>query len=310
MPIKVPEKLPAISHLVKEGIIPITEKAATRQDIRPLRIGLLNLMPNKQETEIQILRLLGATSLQIEMTLVSMSCYTPRNISIEYMQNFYRQWNQVSQEKFDGFIVTGAPVEHLPFEDVFYWKELMSIMDWTRKHVHSTIFICWGAQASCYYFYGIPKDNLQEKAFGCARHIISSNTQNSPFLRGFSDNISLPVSRRSESSSESILKSHLHVLLENELSKSPSILYDPQYMSLYMFDHIEYDTMSLDKEYKRDIALGKKIVPPFNYYENNDPSNQPINTWRAHAHLLFANWINEVYQTVPYDINEIGLKRR
>jgi homoserine O-succinyltransferase len=275
-----------------------------RQDIRPLRIGLLNLMPNKIRTETQFARLLGATPLQVELTLVKIGSHVARNTPAEHMISFYRDWEDIRDEKFDGFIVTGAPVETLPFEAVTYWDELRRIFDWTQSNVHGCFNICWGAQAAVHHFHGMPKYLLAEKAFGVFRH--RNLAPASPYLRGFSDDFSIPVSRWTEVRRQDIpAGSGMTVLMESD-EAGLCMLEDPRHRSLHMFNHIEYDSGSLSDEYFRDTDAGKPIAPPRNYFPENDPSRMPENRWRSHAHLLFGNWINQLYQTTPYDMAEIG----
>jgi len=304
MPIKIPNDLPARRTLEQEGVMVMTEASARRQDIRPLHIGLLNLMPNKIKTETQFARLIGATPLQVELTLVKITSHTPKNTPAEHMLAFYSDWEEVRDRKFDGFIVTGAPVELLDFEDVTYWDELCRIYDWTQSNVHSTMNICWGAQAALYHFHKVPKHPLPKKAFGVYRHRNLNPT--SPYLRGFSDDFSIPVSRWTENHRADLPKdSGLEVLMESE-EAGLCLINDPPHHSLYMFNHIEYDTHSLSDEYWRDTRAGKPIELPANYFPKNDPHALPENRWRSHAHLLFGNWINEVYQTTPFDIGSIG----
>ncbi|MBI2718294.1 MAG: homoserine O-succinyltransferase [Rhizobiales bacterium] len=304
MPIRIPNDLPARQTLADEGVMVMTEATALRQDIRPLRIGLLNLMPNKIKTETQFARLIGATPLQVELTLIKITSHTPKNTSAEHMIAFYSDWEDVASEKFDGFIVTGAPVELLDFEDVTYWDELCRIYDWTQTHVHSTMNICWGAQAALHHFHGVPKHPLPKKAFGVYRHRNLDPT--SPYLRGFSDDFSIPVSRWTENHRADLPKGKgLEVLMESD-EAGLCLIDDPARRSLYMFNHIEYDTHSLGDEYWRDTNAGKPIELPANYFPRNDPKAPPENRWRSHAHLLFGNWINQVYQTAPYDLAKIG----
>ena len=304
MPIKIPDALPARETLVREGVAVMSDSDAIRQDIRPLQIGLLNLMPNKIRTETQIARLIGASPLQIEMTLIMVGGHTPKNTSQEHLISFYQNWDAVKHRKFDGFIVTGAPIETLPFEDVTYWNELAQIFDWTRTNVHSNFFICWGAMAAAYHFYGLPKYQLEKKAFGVFRHRNLNPT--SPFLSGFSDDFAIPVSRWTEAHAEDIAKiDDLELLMHSEVT-GPCMLAERDRPNLYIFNHIEYDSTSLKEEFERDRAAGKQIALPNNYYPKDDPGAEPQNRWRSHAHLLFGNWINQVYQTVPYDPAEIG----
>jgi len=305
MPIKIPNNLPARSVLESEGVMVMLEKDAVRQDIRPMRIGLLNLMPNKVKTETQFARLLGASPLQVELTLVKVTGHVPRNTSSEHIGSFYRDWEDVRDEKFDGFIITGAPVELLPFEDVTYWDELRRIFDWTLTNVHASMNICWGAQASVHHFHGMPKYPLAQKMFGVYRHRIL--TPASPYLRGFSDDFSIPVSRWTEVRRADIpASSGMNVLMESD-EAGLCLLDDPRHRALHMFNHIEYDSNSLADEYFRDVSAKVQIAVPKNYFPDDDPRQPPLNRWKSHAHLLFGNWINEIYQTTPYDLRDIGV---
>jgi homoserine O-succinyltransferase len=304
MPIKIPDTLPARDTLIEEGVAVLSDSDAIRQDIRPLQIGLLNLMPNKIRTETQIARLIGASPLQIEMTLIMVGGHTPKNTSQDHLISFYQNWDAVKHRKFDGFIITGAPIETLPFEDVTYWDELTQIFDWTRTNVHSSFFICWGAMAAAYHFHGVPKHQLAEKAFGVYRHRNLAPT--SPYLSGFSDDFQIPVSRWTEMRSADIAKApELKILMDSDFT-GPCLLSDRAARNLYCFNHIEYDSTSLKEEYERDISVGKTIRPPQGYFPNDDVTAAPQNRWRSHAHLLFGNWIRQVYQTTPYDIEAIG----
>jgi homoserine O-succinyltransferase len=304
MPIRIPNDLPARHTLDSEGVMVMTEATAARQDIRPLRIGLLNLMPNKIKTETQFARLIGATPLQVDLTLVKITGHTPKNTSAEHMLAFYEDWQDVRDQKFDGFIVTGAPVELLDFEDVTYWDELSRIYAWTQTHVQSTFNVCWGAQAALWHFHKVPKHALPKKRFGVYRH--RNLKPNSPYLRGFSDDFSIPVSRWTENHRTDLPQDKgLEVLMESD-EAGLCLINDPARRSLYMFNHIEYDTTSLADEYFRDKTAGKPIELPANYFPKNDPALPPENRWRSHAHLLFGNWINELYQTTPFDLSKIG----
>jgi len=304
MPIKIPDDLPARATLEQEGVMAMREADAIRQDIRPMRIALLNLMPNKIRTETQIARLLGATPLQVELTLVKITGHTPRNTPEDHMISFYHGWEEIAGERFDGFVVTGAPVETLPFEQVTYWDELRRIFDWTQTHVHSSFNICWGAQAAVHHFHGMPKYQLAEKAFGVFRHRNLAPT--SPYLRGFSDDFSIPVSRWTEVRREDIPPASGMTILMDSDEAGLCMLADPAHRSLHMFNHIEYDSGSLRDEYFRDREAGKPIRLPSNYFPDDDDTKQPENRWRSHAHLLFGNWINELYQTTPFDLADIG----
>lgn len=304
MPIKVPAGLPAETVLRNEGVMLLREDEAMRQDIRELRIALVNLMPNKIRTESQIARLVGATPLQIELTLVKMDSHTPKNTTAEHMLSFYEPWESIRDTKFDGLIVTGAPIEQMPFEDVGYWEELSALFEWSRTHVHSLLTICWGAQAALRHFHGVPKHALDNKAFGVYRHRNLAPT--SPYLRGFSDDFSIPVSRWTETRREDLPSgAGIDILMESP-DTGLCLLAEPRARRLYMFNHIEYDSTSLEEEYRRDIAKGVAINFPQNYFPHDDDTLAPENRWRSHAHLFFGNWINEVYQTTPFDMREIG----
>lgn len=306
MPIKIPDDLPARRKLETEGVMVMRAADAVRQDIRPLQIGLLNLMPNKITTETQIARLLGATPLQIELSLVQITDHAPRNTPAEHMLSFYRPWEDVKAQRFDGFIVTGAPVERMPFEDVTYWDELRRIFDWTQTHVHRSLNICWAAQAAVHHFHGMEKHDLPGKAFGVYRHRIPAAAAASPYLRGLADEFAVPVSRWSEVRESEIPQgSGLTVLAESE-ETGLCLLDDPRHRAVHMFNHLEYDTSSLGDEYFRDINAKMDVAPPVGYFQKDDPSRPPVNSWRGNAHLLFGNWINEIYQTVPFDIEKIG----
>lgn len=304
MPIRIPNELPARRILEQEGVSVMTEATANRQDIRPLRIGLLNLMPNKIKTETQFARLVGASPLQVELSLIKITNHTPKNTSQDHMLAFYESWEDVQDQRFDGLIVTGAPIEQMPFEDVTYWDELSRIYAWTQTHVHSTLNVCWAAQAALYHFHKVPKHALEQKAFGIYAH--KNLKPASPLLRGFSDNFEMPVSRWTENLAHDLpLNRGLETLIASEIV-GLCLVTDPAHRMINMFNHIEYDTDSLGDEYFRDVEAGKTINPPANYFPENDPTQKPENRWRAHAHLLFGNWINELYQTTPYDLNNIG----
>jgi homoserine O-succinyltransferase len=304
MPIKIPDNLPARSVLEAEGVMVMLETDAVRQDIRPMRVGLLNLMPNKVKTETQFARLLGASPLQVEMTLVKITDHVPRNTPADHIVSFYRDWEDIRHEKFDGFIVTGAPVETMPFEEVTYWDELRRIFDWTQTHVHSLMTICWGAQAAVHHFHGMNKYLLEQKKCGIYQHRILDRT--SPCLRGFSDDFAIPVSRWTEVRAGEVLPSSgLKVLMDSD-EAGLCLLDDPARRALHMFNHIEYDSGSLADEYFRDRAANVPVSVPKNYFPDDNPDAPPLNRWRSHAHLLFGNWINQLYQTTPFDLREIG----
>ena len=304
MPIKLPSDLPAFDVLSREGVMVVSEDQAARQDIRPLRIALLNLMPKKIQTENQFARLIGATPLQIELTLIRMTEHQAKNASSEHMESFYRPFSEVRREKFDGLIITGAPIEHLPFDDVTYWDELRDVFEWTQSHVHSTFGVCWGGMAMINYFHGVKKHMLEAKAFGCFRHRNLAHA--SPYLRGFSDDCVIPVSRWTEMRQSEIDAGDGLVTLLASDAAGPCLVEDPKHRALYIFNHFEYDSGTLKQEYDRDVAEGTPINIPMNYYPNDDPSQQPQNRWRSHAHLLYGNWINEIYQSTPFDLEQIG----
>jgi len=307
MPITIPANLPAFDVLTREGVMVMDPDHAARQDIRPLRIGLLNLMPKKIQTENQFARLIGATPLQIELSLIRMSEHRTRNTAADHMKSFYRPFAQVaaSGEKFDGLIITGAPIEHLEFDAVTYWQELRAVMDWTQTHVHSTFGVCWGGMAMINHFHGVKKHMLGAKAFGCFRH--RNMAPASPLLRGFSDDCVIPVSRWTEMRQNEIdAAPGLTTLLYSD-EVGPCLVEDPAHRALYIFNHLEYDSDTLKQEYDRDVKAGTPINVPCNYYPEDDPAQPPQNRWRSHAHLLYGNWINEIYQTCPFDLDKIGL---
>ena len=306
MPIKLPENLPAYQVLSREGVMVMSDDRAARQDIRPLHIGLLNLMPKKIQTENQFARLIGATPLQVELSLIRMTEHQTKNTAADHMEEFYRPFADVAAtgEKFDGLIITGAPIEHLPFEEVTYWDELTQVFDWTQSHVQSTFGVCWGGMAMINHFHGVAKHMLDHKAFGCVRH--SNCAPASPYLRGFSDEMVIPVSRWTEMKRDEI-NAHeaLEILIDSD-ETGPALVEDAAHRALYVFNHFEYDSGTLKEEYDRDVAAGTTINVPANYYPDDDPSKTPQNRWRSHAHLLYGNWINEIYQSTPYEMSEIG----
>jgi homoserine O-succinyltransferase len=305
MPIKIPAALPAYAVLTREGVSVMDEDQAARQDIRPLRIALLNLMPKKIQTENQFARLIGATPLQIELSLLRMTDHQTRNTAAEHMESFYRPVSDVWNEKFDGLIITGAPIEHLAFEEVDYYPELRQVMDWTQTHVQSTMAVCWGGMAMINHFHGVPKHMLEAKAFGCFRH--RNMAPASPYLNGFSDDCVIPVSRWTEIRQADVdARPGLRTLLASE-DVGPALIEDRARRAVYVFNHFEYDRDTLKQEYDRDVASGTPINVPVNYYTNDDPALPPVNRWRSHAHLLYGNWIQDIYQTTPYDIEKIGL---
>ncbi len=304
MPIKIPSDLPAFDVLTREGVMVMAEDQAMRQDIRPLRIGLLNLMPKKIQTENQFARLIGATPLQIDLSLIRMTEHQTRNTAAEHMQEFYRPFQDVKDQKFDGLIITGAPIEHLEFDDVTYWDEIREVFDWTQTNVHSTFGVCWGGMAMINHFHGVKKHMLNAKAFGCFRH--RNMNAASPFLRGFSDDCVIPVSRWTEMKQAEIDAAPGLTTLLGSDDVGPCLVEDKAHRALYIFNHFEYDSDTLKQEYDRDVASGTPINVPTNYYPDDDPTRTPQNRWRSHAHLLYGNWINEIYQTTPFDLAAIG----
>lgn len=305
MPVKIPATLPAAKILTEENIFFMDDTRAQMQDIRPLKIAILNLMPTKEVTETQLLRLLGNTSLQVEITLLSMASHESANTSREYLDAFYRNFENVKDQKFDGLIITGAPVENLPFEEVDYWKELVQIMEWGKTHVFSTLYICWASQAALYYQYGIGKHKLDEKVFGIFEHRVL-NTHHK-LVRGFDETFRAPHSRHTTIHKEDIIQIPELEILAESTEAGVFLIASKDGRSIYVSGHAEYDAETLSKEYKRDIAKGLKIDVPRNYYPDNDPNRVPPISWRAHANLLFVNWLNYfVYQETPFDINKIG----
>jgi homoserine O-succinyltransferase/O-acetyltransferase len=298
MPIKIHDNLPARSILEAEGVLVMSETDALRQDIRPLQVGLLNLMPDKIATETQFARLIAATPLQVELTLIRITNHTPRHTPLDHLISFYQSWEEVRNRRFDGFIVTGAPVEHLPFEEVTYWSELRQIFDWTQTNVHRSLNICWGAQAALHHFHSVPKHGLSEKAFGIFRHRKLAPT--SPYLRGFSDEFPLPVSRWTETRREDLPEGRGLSVLSDSPESGLCLIDDPLTRSLHMLNHAEYDSNTLGNEYARDAASGSAPLLPRNYYPGDNAAAAPPNQWRSHAHLLFNNWISEIYRTVPF----------
>jgi homoserine O-succinyltransferase len=304
MPIRIPDRLPARETLIKEGVMVMDESVAIRQDIRPLRIGLLNLMPNKIATETQIARLVGSTPLQVELSLIRIGSHKAKNTSDEHLISFYRTFDEVRHEKFDGFIITGAPIETLPYEDVTYWSEMKEIFDWTRTNVHSPFFICWGAMAAVYHFHGVPKHSLAKKAFGVYRH--RNLNPASPYLAGFSDDFSVSVSRWTEIRREDLKpEMGLEVLMESD-ETGLCLIAEKEGNRLYIFNHVEYDSDTLGNEYFRDVQAGVPIELPKGYFPGDDTTKKPLNRWRSHAFLLFGNWINRTYQTTPFNLEDIG----
>ena len=304
MPIKIPNQLPATSTLTAENIFVMTETRAVNQNIRPLQILLLNLMPTKIDTETQLARVLGNTPLQIELELIAPSGHESKNTSEAHMLAFYKTFADVKCRNFDGLIITGAPVEHLAFEDVDYWEELCEIMEWSKHHVHSTLHICWGAQAGLYYHYGIPKQQLDHKLFGVFEHTLED--PNFILFRGFDDKFLVPHSRHTTVNREDIEAiSDLKILAASEAAGVYAVK-TPECRQVYLMGHAEYDRDTLKREYLRDLNAGAEIQMPVNYFPDDDPTKDPVVTWRSCAHLLYTNWLNYcVYQTVPYHIEDI-----
>jgi homoserine O-succinyltransferase len=304
MPNKIPAALPAHDVLRREGVMVMSEESALRQDIRPLQIGLLNLMPKKVQTETQFARVIAATPLQIELTLIRMSDHEARNTSAAHLEAFYQPFRTARERRFDGLIITGAPIEHLDFEAVGYWRELREVFDWTQSHVHSTMGVCWGGMAMLHHFYGIPKHMLPAKAFGCFRHRAAAPS--AQLLQGFSDSFVVPVSRWTEVRGEDVqLHPELQVLIHSD-EVGPCLIEDAPHRAFYMFNHLEYDSTTLKEEYDRDLAKGDPIDVPVDYFPEDDPARPPENRWRSHGQLLYGNWINQIYQTTPYEIDAIG----
>ncbi len=307
MPIKIPNELPAYKTLTEENIFIMDENRAVTQDIRPLKIAIVNLMPTKIDTETQLMRLLGNTALQVEVTLLHTKTHLSKNTSREHLTAFYKTFYDIKDENFDGMIITGAPVEQMPFEEVSYWDELCEIMEWSKTHVHSTFHICWGAQAGLYYHYGINKYPLQKKLFGVFPHKVVRKS--SILFRGFDDEFMVPQSRHTTVKKSDILAcSKLKILAESEEAGVYAVsIKDGK--QIFITGHSEYDAETLNKEYVRDKTAGLPIEIPKNYFPNDDDSKPPRVTWRSHANLLFSNWLNYfVYQTTPYNLDEMNKK--
>ena len=305
MPIKIPNDLPAVKTLADENIFVMTETRAITQDIRPLKILLLNLMPKKIETETQFSRLLGNTPLQVELELIHTKSHKSKNVAEEHLLSFYKIFDDVKDNYYDGFVITGAPVEHMPFEEVEYWDELVEIMEWSKTHVHSTLHICWGAQAGLYYHYGINKHQLDEKVFGVFPHKV--DYKRSILFRGFDDKFMAPHSRHTTVLREDIeAVPGLRVLASSDEAGVYAIA-NKKGRQIFITGHSEYDPDTLKNEYLRDLGQGKPIKIPKNYFPGDNAKKAPNVTWRAHANLLFSNWLNYfVYQTTPYDVNAVA----
>ena len=304
MPLTLPDRLPAIELLKEENIFVMDSSRAHAQDIRPLRIVILNLMPLKITTETDLIRLLSNTPLQLDIHLMKVKAHTSKNTPVEHMKAFYRDFEKMRHEKFDGMIITGAPVEHLDYPEVTYWQEMTEIFDWARTHVTSVMYICWAAQAGLYYHYGVPKHPLSQKMFGIFPQVPLS--PRIPIFRGFDDVFYMPHSRHTEVRREDIEKvPALEIIAESEQS-GVSMVMARGGREIFVTGHSEYSPMTLDTEYRRDLAKGLPIQKPVNYYRNDDPQQGPLVTWRAHGNLLFTNWLNYyVYQETPYNIDDI-----
>ena len=304
MPIKIPNNLPAVKTLESENIFVMTETRAISQDIRPLRILVLNLMPKKIETETQFARLLGNSPLQVEMELIHTSSHQSKNVAEEHLLAFYKTFGDIKDQNFDGFIITGAPVEHMPFEEVEYWQELCEIMEWSKTHVHSTLHICWGAQAGLYYHYGIRKHGVPEKMFGVFPHRVDH--KQSILFRGFDDTFMVPQSRHTTVLREDIEKVPQLKILASSDRTGVYAVSTKNGRQIFITGHSEYDADTLKNEYLRDLSQGKPIKIPENYFPDDDETKPPMVSWRAHANLLFSNWLNYfVYQNTPYDIKQV-----
>jgi homoserine O-succinyltransferase len=303
MPVKIPSNLPARELLEKENIFVMSELRAAHQDIRPLKIAVLNLMPTKIQTETQILRLLGNTSIQVEITLMHMGTHESRNTPAEHLEAFYSTFEQIKDQRYDGLVITGAPVENLEFEQVDYWPELASVLEWSNTNVFSTLYICWGAQAGMFHHYGIPKYRLEKKMFGIYKHEILEPHE--PIVRGFDEDFPAPQSRHTGTLREDVVNAGLRLVAESsEAGVYLAVSEDGR--RVFVTGHPEYDRMTLKAEYERDRAKGLAIEVPKNYFPGDDPSAKPDVTWKSHAHLLYANWLNYyVYQLTPYDLNQL-----
>jgi len=304
MPLRLPDQLPAIELLKKENIFVMNETRAHTQMVRPLQIVVLNLMPLKITTETDLVRLLSNTPLQIEINFMRLKSHTPKNTPVEHMQMFYKSFKELSLQKWDGMIVTGAPIELLPFEDVEYWEEIKTIFNWARTHVTSTLYICWAAQAGLYHFYNIPKHTLSEKKFGIFRQY--PLIPDLPIFRGFDDSFMMPHSRHTEVRRSDIEKEPALQVIAESAESGVSMIMARGGREFFITGHLEYAPDTLDKEYKRDFGKRQDVAKPLHYYRDDDPTKGPVVSWRSHANLFFCNWINYyVYQETPYNIDEI-----
>lgn len=304
MPIELPEALPARRILEEEGVELLNDSDSGRWGTQPLRIAVLNLMPDKQGTELQLARLLGSTPTPVELCLLTTESYTPTNTPAEHLDAFYTTWKDIRHESIDGLIVTGAPVEHMDFEDVRYWSELRAILSWARQHVPHALYICWGAQAALYHFHGVPKHELAAKMFGVFFHHVVDPGASA--LNGLQGGFWTPVSRHTEVRAADLPANRGLKVLADSVEAGVCLIEDEACRALYMFNHLEYDTDTLDAEYRRDLGVGKTIHLPEHYYVNDDPDGPPINLWRLYAHLLFSNWIGDIYQSTRFGVAEVA----
>ncbi|MDR1315890.1 MAG: homoserine O-succinyltransferase [Spirochaetales bacterium] len=303
MPIKIPAALPAYNALMDENVFVMSEVRADHQDIRPLRVAIVNLMPTTVETETQLLRLLSNTPLQVDITLLRMGSHESRNAPPGHLERFYVTLDEVMHERFDGLIITGAPVETLPFESVDYWEELGAVIDYSVRHVWSTLHICWGAQAGLYRRYGVPKQVLDKKLFGVFPHRV--NQKYAMLFRGFDDEFLAPQSRYTSCDRDAVA-SRPELTIQSESAEAGIFIVTAREgREVYVTGHLEYDPLTLDREYRRDLAKGLPIAVPKNYYPGDNPDCAPLVRWRAHAHLFFSNWLGYVYQETPFDLNEL-----
>lgn len=308
MPIKVVQGLPVAENLLEEGVNVIQEKRALNQNIRPLRLAILNLMPTKEATEIQLLRLIGGTPLQIEVDLLHTASYESKNVSVNHLNKFYKTFEEIKDSYYDGLIITGAPIEHLSFQEVEYHEELVEILKWSEDHVYSRFFICWAAQFTLNHYFNIEKVTLPKKLFGIYNFQVVRPS--SPYLRGFNDVYSIPESRHTAADAKQIEQEKGLEVLSKDSILGPDIVASSDQRDLYIFGHLEYDRYTLDLEYKRDLAKKEEITAPENYYLNDNPSLEPVVSWRSYAYILFSNWINETYQNTPYDLAELDTIER
>ena len=303
MPIKVLSALPAVQTLENENIFIMEESRALHQDIRPLKVAVFNLMPTKITTETQLIRLLSNTPLQVELTLLKTAMHTPKHTSAEHMDAFYKTFDEIKDEKFDGLVITGAPVEDIDFEDVDYWPEMKAVMEWSKTHVFSTLHICWAAQAGLYHHFGVPKYHLPKKLSGIYEHRVLEPKR--PLMRGFDEVFLAPQSRHTEVRAEDIKKHSELTILADSLMAGVYIVATEDSRMYFITGHSEYDHDTLDAEYRRDKGKGLNPEIPYNYYPDNDPNRRPPNRWRGHAHLLFSNWLGNVYQKTPFNLNDL-----